>query len=159
MKPVLYVIAFTLIAWIVSNQPWKKDAPEADTDAWTVCHAEADGTYTAMTMRHRAVPDHMAHGDGLVDEGFDSNCQPKVCMCWTADELVGELVGSPHPGLYLADAYWVWIDVERGTCALGPLNEAPSPYLKQSGLTRGTAVACRNVAEAAYQGRSEASGR
>jgi hypothetical protein len=72
-KVILVVLLVTLMMAVMV--PLAYAAPPEKV---AVCHLNGDGNYIPINIASPALDAHLAHGDGVVDEDLDENCEPLV---------------------------------------------------------------------------------
>ena len=63
----------------------------------SVCHLTANGDYVLIDIADPALDAHLAHGDAMVGDGFDENCNPILYVLVPTEELATLLDLATEP--------------------------------------------------------------
>jgi hypothetical protein len=70
-KPNLYLVVLLVVVMLTTvSGVW---ASQENVD---ICHLDDEGNYIPISIANPAVDAHLRHGDSVVGDGFDANCEP-----------------------------------------------------------------------------------
>jgi len=113
-----------------------------------ICHITGNGKYVKISVSENAKAAHLAHGDGIVGEDLDENCEPlapTACVTFTSFEAVDlgygwitlnwaadttETVSYTTEGRSPSIGYPDWMDTDppRTIVATGPNTFSTNDY-------------------------------